>query len=68
MQSAILASNASAQVCSKMVYAGNLDQVDTDMAAYQAKYPTYTFVKYADDQDPAFVAAVVTNPEELTLV
>lgn len=65
MQSAILAKNASNQICSKMVFAGDLTQVDVFLVAFQTKYPTHTFTKYDDDQDPAFVAATIEVYENI---
>lgn len=66
MQSAILAKNASNQVCAKLSYSGDLSIVDVWLDAYRLAYPTYSFTKFADDQDSEFVNAVIESSEELS--
>ena len=58
MQSAILVKNGSITI-QKRVYGGDISS--STMASYvsalQTKYPSYTVILFASDQDPTFLAA-----------
>jgi len=66
MQKGIVIKNGSL-VLQKNVYGGAVDSTTmaTEITRLQTKYPTYTFILYETDTDPAFVDVIVDSPTEV---
>lgn len=66
MQAAIVVKDGSS-VIQKRVYGGAIDSdtMNAEKARLEAKYPSYTFTVYADDQDSAYTSIVIDTPTML---
>ena len=66
MQRGILIKNGT-DVCAKCIYGCDVSDptMNAEVARLQAKFPTYTIVLFATDQDTNFVSAIVNAPIDL---